>query len=111
MNSGNDGDDWKCLSAPGRPRPGVAGIASRICCGGGFADAGVRIVNPRLLGFRFGGVGGFTNEGDMMLGSGSALRASGRLGVDALRLGAPGVREVLTARFFKLRPFLGGALR
>lgn len=83
VKSGNEGDDWKCRSVPGRPRPGVAGIASRICCGGGFVEAGVRIVSPRLLGFLLGGVGGFTNDGDMMLGSDSTFRASGRLGVDA----------------------------
>lgn len=71
----------------------------------------MRIVSPRLLGFRLGGVGGFTKEGDMTLGSDSTLRASGRLGVDAFRPGAPGVLEVLTARFFKLRPFFGGAFR
>jgi hypothetical protein len=73
-------------------------------------DAGVRIVNPRLLGLRFGGVGGFTNEGDMMLGSSSLClsTANGRLGVDAA---LPVNLFVLTARFFRLRPFLGGAVR
>ena len=106
VNRGNEGDDWKCLRAPGRPSPGVAGIASRICCGGGFVEAGVRIVKPRLLGFLLGGVGGFTNEGEAIverLECSSAGR--GRLVVEAAR---PGFRDVLTARFFRLRPFLGG---
>lgn len=81
-------------------------MASFICCGRGFVDAGVRIVKPKLLGLRLGGEGGLTNEGDMMLGPGSTLCASGRLVVEEAR---PGVREVFTARFFRLRPFLGGA--
>ena len=81
-------------------------MASLICCGRGFVDAGVRMVKPRLLGFRLGGEGGLTNEGDMTLGTGSTLCASGKLVVDDAR---PGVREVFTARFFRLRPFLGGA--
>lgn len=81
-------------------------MASLICCGGGFIDAGVRIVNPRLLGFRLGGDGGLTNEGDMMLGSGSAFCTSGRLVADDAR---PGAREVLTARFLRFLPFFGGA--
>ena len=73
----------------------------------------MRIVSPRLLGLRFGGVGGFTKAGDMTLGSDSTLR-SGKLGVEAFlagAAGAPGVLEVFTARFFRFRPFFGGALR
>ena len=75
-------------------------------CGGALLVPGVRSVRPRLLGFRLGGVGGFTNEGEiigeesMLLGAGN-----GKLVVEAAR---PGCRLVLTARFFKLRPFLGG---
>lgn len=107
-NKGNEGLDWKCLRVPGLPNEGVAGMASLICCGPAFIDAGVFIVKPRLLGFRLGGEGGLTKDGDMMLGSGSTacVCASGKLVVeDAL----PGVRVVFTARFFKLRPFFGGA--
>ena len=83
-------------------------MASLICCGAACIVAGVRIVKPRLLGFRLGGEGGFTKDGDMMLGSGSVacVCASGRLVVEDAR---PGVRVVFTARFFKLRPFFGGA--
>jgi hypothetical protein len=81
-------------------------MASLICCNGGFDDAGVRIVKPRLLGFLLGGEGGLTKDGDMILGSDSMFCESGRLVVDDAR---PGVREVTTARFFRLRPFFGGA--
>ena len=83
-------------------------MASLICCGAAFIVAGVRIVRPRLLGFRVGGEGGLTKEGDMILGSGSVacVCASGRLVVDDA---LPGVRVVFTARFFRLRPFFGGA--
>lgn len=93
---------------PGLPKEGVAGMASLICCGAAFIVAGVRIVRPRLLGFRLGGEGGLTKEGDMILGSGSVacVCASGRLVVDDA---LPGVRVVFTARFFRLRPFFGGA--
>lgn len=105
-NKGNDGLDWKCLKVPGLPNEGVAGIASLICCGRGFVDAGVSIVRPKLLGFRLGGEGGLTKEGDMRLGPGSTFCVRGRLVVDDAR---PGVREVFTARFLRLRPFFGGA--
>lgn len=105
-NSGNEGLDWKCLRVPGLPKEGVGGIANLICCGAGLIDAGVRIVKPRLLGFRLGGEGGLTKEGDMMLGSGSTFCESGKLVVEDAR---PGVREVFTARFLRLRPFFGGA--
>jgi hypothetical protein len=49
-----------------------------------------------------------TKEGDMMLGSGSGSTFcdSGRLVVEDAR---PGVRDVTTARFLRLRPFFGGA--
>lgn len=60
-----------------------------------------------MLGFRFAGVGGLTNDGeeiDWMLTV--SLAGRGRLVVeDAAR--ACG-REVLTARFLRLRPFFGG---
>ena len=72
-NKGSEGLDWKCLRVPGLPNDGVAGIASLICCGGAFIDAGVRIVKPRLLGFRLGGEGGLTKDGDMILGSVSVV--------------------------------------
>jgi hypothetical protein len=72
-------------------------------------------VRPRLLGFRRGGEGGFTKVGDARgltssAGGGAAAEAgvgaacSGRLVVDAAR----GCREVLTAKFLRLRPFRGG---
>jgi hypothetical protein len=77
-----------------------------ICLSGAFIDAGVRMVKPRLLGFRFGGEGGLTKDGDMILGSVSILFASGKLVVEDAR---PGVLVVFTARFFRLRPFFGGA--
>ena len=82
-------------------------MASLISCGGALLVPGVRSVSPRLLGFRFAGVGGLTNDGeaiDWRLTVSFAGR--GRLVVeDAAR--ACG-RVVLTARFFRLRPFLGG---
>lgn len=65
-NRGNDGEDWKCLRVPGRPMPGVGGIASLISCGGALLLPGVKSVKPKLLGFRFAGVGGLTNEGEEM---------------------------------------------
>ena len=68
---------------------------------------GVRSVSPRLLGFLFGGVGGLTKDGEEADEGLSvfAMGGSGKLVVEAARAGC---REVLTARFFKLRPFLGG---
>ena len=104
---GNDGDDWKCLKAPGRRNEGVGGIASLISCGGALLVPGVSSVRPRLLGFRFAGVGGLTKDGeeiDWMLTE--SFAAKGRLVVEA----APRAcgRLVLTARFLRLRPFFGG---
>jgi hypothetical protein len=63
---------------------------------------GVRSVRPRLLGFRFCGVGGFTNDGDTVT---SSEAGRGRLDVDEV---ARELRDVLTAKFLRLRPFLGG---
>jgi hypothetical protein len=105
-NKGSEGLDWKCLKVPGLPNEGVGGMASLICCREGFIEAGVRIVRPRLLGFRLGGDGGLTKDGDMIAGSDSMFCESGKLVVDDAR---PGVREVFTARFLRLRPFFGGA--
>lgn len=66
-------------------------------------NAGVIIVNPNALGFLLGGVGGFTNAGDRL--ESSIAARNGKLVVEeALVLS----RDVTTARFFKLRPFLGG---
>ena len=104
--SGNDGEDWKCRRAGGRPRPGVGGIASLTSWGGNLLIPGVKSVSPRLLGFLLGGDGGFTNEGDATVDVLPTLAIDrGRLDVDEA-LAAP--REVLTARFFRFRPFLGG---
>lgn len=65
--------------------------------------AGVSIVKPKLLGLRLGGGGGLTNDGENIAASGSSRR--GRLVVDAA---LAEFLAVTTARFFKLRPFLGG---
>jgi hypothetical protein len=70
---------------------------------------GVRRVRPRLLGFLFGGVGGFTKVGEPTIAKFSFTadgNGNGRLVVEEA---LPGVRVVFTARFFKLRPFLGGS--
>lgn len=74
-------------------------------CGNCFAGAGVSIVSPRLLGFLRGGVGGLTKDGDSIVAFASDGTLSGRLVVDNAR---PGCLEVFTARFLRLRPFLGG---
>ena len=81
-------------------------MASLISCGGALLLPGVKSVSPRLLGFRFAGVGGLTKEGEAMeemLALSST--GNGKLVVEDARLGC---RAVLTARFFRLRPFLGG---
>ncbi len=66
---------------------------------------GVNNVNPRLLGFRFCGVGGFTNVGDAK-GTTPFRAGSGKLEVDEVAF--PMVREVTTAKFLRFRPFFGG---
>ena len=72
---------------------------------------GVKSVKPKLLGFRLGGDGGLTNPGDASEGTSSTSSdivegcGIGRLVVEAA---LPGWRAVLTARFFRLRPFFGG---
>lgn len=108
--SGNDGEDWKCRRVPGRPNPGVGGIASLISWGGALVlPPGVSNVRPRLLGFLFGGVGGFTKVGEPTIAKFSCMPVGsgrGRLVVEEAR---PGVRVVLTARFFRFRPFFGGS--
>ena len=63
---------------------------------------GVKSVSPRLLGFRLGGVGGLTKDGEVFI---LLDGGSGKLVVEAARAEC---REVLTARFLRLRPFLGG---
>ena len=88
---------------PGRVKPGVGGIVS---CGMGLLPPGVNNVRPRLLGFRRGGVGGFTKAGDsIVVDAVSVCICNGRLVVDAA-LGE--CLAVTTARFLRLRPFLGG---
>ena len=62
-----------------------------------------------MLGFLFGGVGGFTNVGEPTIEKVSPTpvgSGSGRLVVDEA---LPGVRVVFTARFLRLRPFFGGS--
>lgn len=67
---------------------------------------GVNSVRPRLLGFRRGGVGGLTNAGDsIVVAVASVCICNGRLAVDAA---LEEFLDVTTARFFRLRPFLGG---
>lgn len=106
-NKGNDGDDWKCLRVAGRPMEGVGGMASLISCGGALLVPGVRRVKPRLLGFRFAGVGGFTKVGEEMAWMlMESLAGRGRLVVEAAARVCG--RDVFTARFLRLRPFLGG---
>ena len=106
-NKGNDGEDWKCLKVLGRPIEGVEGMASLISCGGALLCPGVRSVRPRLLGFRFAGVGGLTKAGDAMDCKFTlSLAGKGRLVVEAAaRVWG---RVVVTARFLRLRPFRGG---
>ena len=104
---GSDGDDWKCRKAPGRPIDGVGGIASLISCGGALLLPGVKRVRPRLLGFRFAGVGGLTKDGEAIDCISAALFAGrGKLVVEAAARVCG--RVVLTARPFKFRPFFGG---
>lgn len=87
----------------------MGGIASLISWGKALLLPGVSSVSPRLLGFRFGGEGGFTKAGEFPFPLTKAslfMMGSGRLVVEAA-LDVP--LEVSTARFFKLRPFLEGA--
>lgn len=63
------------------------------------------MVKPKLLGFRRGGGGGLTKDGERTGAVASGWIWSGRLVVDAAR--GPCL-EVLTARFLRFRPFLGG---
>lgn len=104
-NNGNDGEDWKCRNVPGLLKPGVGGIASRTCCGGALVFAGVVMERPRLLGFRFGGDGGLTKDGEAAPCS-SGVEAMGKLVVDDA---LPGCRDVFTAKFLRFRPFFRGA--
>lgn len=61
----------------------MGGIASRISWGGALVVPGVRRVRPRLLGFRFGGVGGLTKDGDPIDDKASPFGSgSGRLVVE-----------------------------
>lgn len=80
-------------------------MVSLTSCGTCFAGAGVSIVKPRLLGFLRGGVGGLTKDGDSIVAFGSDRTLSGKLVVEDAR---PGCLVVQTARFLRLRPFLGG---
>lgn len=67
---------------------------------------GVKSVSPRLLGFLLGGLGGLTNDGDETVDNLSPLaKGRGKLVVDDAFAGG---RAVLTARFLRFRPFLGG---
>ena len=67
----------------------------------------MRRVSPRLLPFLFGGVRGFTNEGEPIddISGAAAGILRGRFRVVGC---CPGLPVVLTARFFRFRPFLGG---
>lgn len=58
-----------------------------------------------MLGFRFWGVGGFTNVGDDMAAIPLAP-GSGKLVVEEV---LPVFRDVSTARFLRFRPFFGAA--
>jgi len=88
---------------PGRASDGVGGIASRISWSAGLAEPGVNRVSPRLLGFRLEGVLGLKKPGESS--ARGSVEGKGRLAVDR---GLAGARDVLTARFFRLRPFRGG---
>lgn len=81
----------------------MGGIESLISFGGALLLEGVRRVRPRLLGFRFCGVGGFTKVGDEIAAI-PFTPGSGKLVVDDVR---PVFRDVSTARFLRLRPFFG----
>ena len=84
----------------------MGGIASLISCGGALLRPGVKSVRPRVLDFRIDGVGGLKKVGGETSGAfSSAGVGNGRRADEEPR---PGFRDVLTARFFKLRPFLGG---
>jgi hypothetical protein len=106
VQSGSEGEDWKCRSVFGRVREGVGGIASR---GIELLLAGVMIVRPRLLIFRRGGVGGFTKAGDTGAMTLSIDGASATKEADATaRPSEYGAVDVLTARFFRFRAFFAG---
>ena len=96
-------------------------MASRISCGGDLLVAGVKSVRPMLAGFLLGGEAGFTKaedgNGSMVLacaavaaGTGSAgnIGGGGRSGKLVVEDARAWCRAVLTARFLRLRPFLGG---
>ena len=72
VQSGSDGDDWKCRNVFGRANDGVGGMASRV---GRLGLEGVMMLRPRLFGLFFGGVGGLTKAGD----GGAELRSGSDL--------------------------------
>jgi hypothetical protein len=67
------------------------------------------MVNPRLLGFLLGGVGGLTKEGELGADNVDSFFASGKDAVEAAR---PVFNElvVFTARFFRFLGFLAGVV-
>ena len=73
--------------------------------------AGVIMERPRLVSFRFGGVGGFTKAGEAGADSRSAGGSSPAIDADATARPSENVAvavAVFTARFFKLRAFFAG---
>jgi hypothetical protein len=104
VNNGKDGEDWKCRRAFGRIIDGVGGTGLPIA----FELAGVIIVRLIFPIFRFGGVGGFTNNGDV--GAEVCFCGSGFIGAVASDLPRLYAAEVLTARFFRFLPRLAGVL-
>ncbi len=88
----------------GRTKAGVDGIESLISWGGALLLFGVSNVRPRLLGFRFCGVGGLTKDGD----ASGICSSSGKGRLDVEDVARPETREVFTASPFRFRPFRGG---
>jgi hypothetical protein len=68
------------------------------------------MVSPKLLGRRFGGVGGLTNKGEV--GVEVVVSCLATMGKDAVEAARPvfSKLEVLTARFFRFRGFFAGVV-
>ena len=102
---GNDGEDWKCLRIFGLEYDGVGGIATCAFCGSVCVLAGVKMVSPRLVGRRLGGLGGLEKERDTTSKSEVPFKedAIGNEVVEAARA-ICSCPDVFTARFLR---FLG----
>jgi len=108
VQSGKDGEDWKCRKALGLRSDGVAGMVSLV--GRKPILPGVWMVRPRLLSLRFGGVGGLTKEGDAGAETLSVEVGFSTTGKDPVDIPLPSVNAlwVFTARFLRFRAFFAG---